>query len=105
MIHTTPFTKPQLEDALEQVGIHDYDIRLDYSGRGMYGDSCFGIVTDDGSPATLGIAFFLAAISSQPLNRIDPLDEVEDVVHLADSARTDSMGLGQVIYFPGWELA
>lgn len=43
--------------------------------------------------------------SSQPISRIDPLEEVEDVVHLADSARTDSMGLGQVIYFPGWELA
>ena len=55
--NTTPFTRDQLQDAFESVGLDgdEATIRASYSGRAMYGDSCFGIV-HRGGDQQIGLA-------------------------------------------------
>lgn len=90
--YTAPFTHAQLERALDEIGI-DYEIVTSYSGRGMYGASCFGVVTS--APVAVGVALAVAAE-----------DDVSgaDLGWIVDSARTDSMGRDLIVYFPNWQL-
>ena len=65
------------------------DIRTDYSGRGMYGESCFGI-TFDGGGNVFGFALRLG--KEHP--------ELAEKFAKAGLPRQDSMGLGTIFY---WE--
>lgn len=67
----------------------DDAIRPDYSGRGMFGDTCFGLVYDEPREAYR----FLIALARE----LD-LDTVEDM--LDTGVRQGSMGLGTIAYFP-----
>ncbi len=60
--------------------------RADYSGRGMYGDNCVGIVVSD--LLELGAA----------LSRIVEDEELRD--ELISNSRTDSMGYDTIVYWP-----
>ncbi len=63
-------------------------LETDYSGRCMYGDECIAFYVDD------------ATDFAKILVRV--VAEDEDLANeLADRIRTDSLGLGAVIYFPG----
>jgi hypothetical protein len=66
-------------------------IRVSYSGRGMYGDSCFGLYVDDQREL---VKFFIE------LTTIDQ----DTAIDLADALRTDTMGRSLIAYFPGWTL-
>ena len=69
---------------------HGYDLREDYSGRGMMGDGCIGFVTSDNG--------FTVA-----MNLVDSLkDEDNELLDIFKNAgsRTDSMGYDGIIYFP-----
>lgn len=89
----------QIENAklLELVYALDLDqdaIYPEYSGRGMYGRTCVGIVLDrytDTNQALLGVA-------------LADTFGTDDAWDIARAMRTDSMGLGTIVYFPGWEL-
>lgn len=61
-----------------------------YSGRGMYGERCIGWDVDDLSDAPMVLALAFAEF-------LDPYE----ARRLAENARTDNMGLGYIIYFPG----
>lgn len=64
------------------------EIREDYSGRGMFGDQCFGITLDGG-----GDLFKFAML----VGKNELLSEVfED----AGPPNSDSMGLGVIYYWP-----
>ena len=58
-----------------------------YSGRGMYGESCIGVVLGDASAWTLALA--LADLNNGNM----------DLFGLA-APREDSMGMGRVYYWP-----
>ena len=78
----------QINDALGEDGSC-----REYSGRGMYGRQCFGVnISRDFSE------FKLALIMVEVLG-------LERAIDMADSTRSDSMGLGSVVYWPGWTLA
>lgn len=64
----------------------DVELRTDYSGRGMYGDTCIAYVCDD--PVALGAAI------AQVLTR----DGMEDAIRDFLPSRQDSMGLSTVLY-------
>lgn len=98
----TPFTQDEFEDALDTVGIFDADVTNTYSGRCMYGDQCFGVVTD-GREALVGLAVVLAMATNTPDAEVDEL--VEQASELLRKVRGDSMGLGRIFYFPGYTLA
>lgn len=63
-----------LEETAQEVG---GDIREGYSGRGMYGDECYGIVCDDATEC-------IEVASAKGLT----------------GARTDSMGTRTIVYYP-----
>lgn len=61
------------------------DVRTNYSGRGMYGKSCYGIVADSQ-------AMMIRILMEVGLEELPPPE-------------LDSMGLGYIIYWPGIEGA
>lgn len=63
--------------------------RRDYSGRFMYGETCPGFDVEDVSAATA-----LAVAAGTVLGE-------ECAMDLAHHSRTDQMGLGIIVYFPG----
>ena len=77
-------------DALELAGLDEDALREDYSGRGMYGHECFGVVVKN----IPEIARFAAALGS--------LTECDD---LMEDAASDEMGLGLILYFPRYTLS
>lgn len=83
----------RVSQILEDEG--SYSVRS-YSGRAMYGKSCFGVDVDS-IKDMLKIMLILASDT----------EGLEDgwLHDLADNARTDSMGMGQIIYFPKYPPA
>jgi hypothetical protein len=63
------------------------DVRTDYSGRGMYGKTCVGIVVDDVDLLELG-----AAIA-------ETIEDEELRKALISGSRTDSMGYSTIVYW------
>lgn len=74
----------------------DFNIRYDYSGRGMYGKSCIGIVADHSD--LIPAAMFLYAAFVLTCNE----NEVEDyeLGNLLLNVATDGMGRQGILYFP-----
>lgn len=84
-------TEDQLIEIADEASYYgDVEPYLKYSGRGMYGDTCVGF-SGDVNEMLLGLA------ASQVLG-------VDDARTLATKARSDSMGMGVIIYFPGVSL-
>lgn len=106
--HTGSFiSRHDVHDALERVGIDgdEVEIRPSYSGRGMYGDTCWGIVASRKVHAR-----FLVALVGHFTEMLDqdggqPGDGEELVSRLAEAAEFDTMGTSSIMYFPGWRLA
>lgn len=80
-----------IRSLLDDDGI-DYSIRTDYSGRGMYGKTCFAIIT----PCSLW-RLALALFVQNP--KIDP-DVRENLEDCFDSEpREDNMGRNSQVYY------
>ena len=70
---------------------HEYEFRPAYSGRGMYGATCPGIVADkNGFDLTLELAEYA----------LEQEAELYDVTFQLRGSRTDNMGLSSITYFP-----
>ena len=89
------------------VEMSDLDFRDDYSGRCMFGATCFGIVTS--SLATVAKEFDRAlcdvmheCASDEPeVNEIaEEAEELRDM-DIFQNYCQDSMGLSYIVYFPG----
>lgn len=90
----------ELQGIVEDAGFETQS----YSGRGMYGRKClsFNLDQDDNEfDAFLSIA---ESIQSYVESHDDGL-ELEDITSYFMGAKSDSMGLGTVVYFPeiDWE--
>jgi hypothetical protein len=94
--------RSQIEQAMELAGIDLEQLRTDYSGRGMYGETCMAITMDSLSD----LAQFLVELTGMLV--ADTIgDEYPDVDEVIDPARelthklhTDSMGRSLVAYWP-----
>ena len=75
-----------LEDLAQEVGLYPEAVRTEYSGRGMYGKRCVGIVLDDVTQMLTIGAGLQEALGEIP------------------NARTDSMGRGMILYFPDLQV-
>ena len=74
-----------------------------YSGRGMYGKTCAAITFRE-----LHESFrFFARLGEQTAMDADDMDDTASaqLFKLVNASRTDSMGTGIVVYFPGWTFA
>jgi hypothetical protein len=94
-------TRKQLEALISE--IHDlwnapeFDVREDYSGRGMYGNECIGFVTDEPFKVHGAICAILSHIETQ----LDCDGEAYDGPNWTDFVPlTDSMGLSSIVYYP-----
>lgn len=74
-----------LEDAADELGL---DLRTDYSGRGMYGDECIGIVA--GSTGEVIRWFFM----------IHDLDDMLADRLVEQNMSQDSMAFDIIFYWP-----
>ncbi len=72
-----------LQAILEDAGLETRS----YSGRGMFGDKCLGIVTDD-----------VGDVFEAVINGVDD-DNRDEVARAMRGLRTDSMGLSTIVYF------
>lgn len=71
------------------------DVRTDYSGRGMYGATCVGVVVTD--------VFELGEGLEEALHVYEDDDEVVELVEYMQEHRpsTDSMAFNTIVYWPG----
>jgi hypothetical protein len=72
---------------------HDYRFYLNYSGRCMYGKKCIGFVVSQNFLVKLG---FNLAIYLQENEEDELMDYFKDYA----DARTDSMCMDIIVYFP-----
>ena len=79
----TVLTADQIDDMHEAAHTVDGEIYPDYSGRGMFGDECVGVVLKDE-----GDLFTFARL----------LDD--ELAELLGNPRWDSMGLREIAYWP-----
>lgn len=80
-------------EAAESANIDPDNIRGDYSGRGMYGSTCFGVIVANMSEF---LRFMLE------IERTDCGFDYTN--YLADWVNQDSMGYDTIYYFPGVKL-
>lgn len=85
-------TRTDVEDAINDAGLgmDDVHVRHGYSGRGMYGDKCFGIDFETNAD----MIAFVAAFSYRACQK------GEDIPEWLRDVRTDDMGRGIVAYWP-----
>ena len=90
------FAKSDILDALADADIEE-EPRWNYSGRGMYGRECFGIVgtMEDYSN-------FLLGLTTVFYDQVGDIYEARGLVHrFTECVSTDSMGYDTIFYFPG----
>lgn len=75
-----------------------YEVRS-YSGRGMSGKECLGVDLD---PNQTIMEFFADLLDACPQDEGFALDIISDALRIA---KTDSMGLGSIVYWPGVPFA
>jgi hypothetical protein len=71
---------------------------LEYSGRCMYGDKCIGFT---GVHEVSIINLMLATLDPEDDDFIGQFRFIQEML---ESARCDSMGLGRIVYFPGYSV-
>ena len=88
-------------EALERAGLDPEALHTDYSDRAMHGATCPALYLDSHAE---GYAF-MAALGAALLAGYEAgVAEAQALVEVAQTTRTDSMGLGIVIYWPGLQL-
>jgi len=81
-------TKEQVKEALWEAGLDaDEDINWNYSGAGMFGETCFGIMGDEGDLLEFAV-------------RLARMDDQMDLDWLR-RMRADSLGRRTIFYWPG----
>lgn len=89
----------------------DPDFRDDYSGRGMYGDTCFGYVGSNPGPVALELAITFAkkevegsSTNASDYGFEDSVAEIREAMSLVGAPRQDSMGLSTIYYWPNIQV-
>lgn len=91
-------TKSELLNALWNSDIDmDNGPRWGYSGRGMYGKTCFGFVGDEEQYAE----FLFALIEQNHEDDAHVSDAIQVAREFSSRVCRDSMGFETIFYFPG----
>lgn len=81
----------------------DFQIRVDYSGRGMFGEECLGIVGPNASKIIYKI--MNAIIDNYSDSEGEQLELFKELTKiLSYGYKQDSMGLQCIVYFPYVEI-
>lgn len=88
----------KIENTFEQGADEDSYLTATYSGRGMYGQKCIGVV------GTLSDFFRFVTVLALVFD-VEDIHEYEELVEeIGDAVCTDSMGRNTVYYLPGWKV-
>ena len=100
---STALDQQQFNDFCEEIAnIGEHSVRADYSGRGMYGKTCIGVESAYGSVYEGAVKLALMMVLSGDPHRQDlSWYEVQDLMNDLPNSRSDSMGMGMIVYFPG----
>lgn len=79
---------------LQQVLAEETKLRGNYSGRGMCGETCLAFTGEWGT---------LNAVASVIESLADDPERLREFADLLSDARTDTCGLGEIVYFPHWD--
>ena len=73
-----------------------------YSGRGMFGDACLGIELNQET----SLSKFYGELIYHIYNNSEDIspDDIREITSAIERAKTDSMGLGTILYFPYTEF-
>jgi hypothetical protein len=91
-----------IEDALLELRDNEDGINLDYSGRGMFGKTCFAISFDNAAEL-YRFGFILGRAAMEAEEDYSPT-LTSNLEALIDRTKIDSLGTGIVAYFPGFTL-
>jgi len=69
-----------------------FDLRLNYSGRSMYGRTCPGVTVEDAREVYAALADFDADCP--------PMDDDPTASDIIRKCRVDNMGLDLIVYLP-----
>lgn len=89
--------KSDLGYALYNANLGEDDTRLDYSGKGMYGKTCFGIVGTLENLLLFAVEIARQVEAAEQTGEDHPLDDFLCRIH---EVSTDSMGRSQIFYWP-----
>ena len=97
-------------NARELIELTDYTPRK-YSGRAMYGKQCLGVEIDRYESPYEFFAALIENAAEEAVERLDDEGEVavydtfEEVSRMMRRTRSDSLGLGMILYWPHipWE--
>lgn len=84
-------------DVLNCYSSNELYVEDDYSGRGMYGETCFGIVGNEDDLINF------ATVISWRLGIKQDINTFGDFNRLMSAKTVDSMGLDTIWYFPGFQ--
>ncbi len=86
----TILTASEVEGILDYCNLEYHTFRNTYSGRYMYGEWCIGFDLDSAKDIA-----FIALAAAEFMGE-------DEVIEFINTARTDSMGMGIIVYFPGY---
>lgn len=86
-----------LNDILDDADLEFQSVYVDYSGRGMYGDKCFGII---GNLHTYAV-FLIAATA---ILNTEEYGWGGELLEALANPRVDSLGRESIYYFPSLEI-
>lgn len=97
----TTISRSDFEDALQDAGYES--LYEGYSGRGMFGATCIGVVTGSG-PESVKRALLQAAERIREEDEADRDDLADILEAMAGRMSWDNLGFDLVVYFPGFDL-
>lgn len=101
-------SKDILVDAAFDAGLEPNDVRIDYSGRAMYGDRCIGIVGDIEECKRFERALQAKLYIDEHEGDDDIESTIRDFVDWCDHrfprSSQDNMGLSMILYWPSLEF-
>lgn len=86
----------EFAELIESAG---YEVRS-YSGRGMFGKQCIGVSTDDVFELIANITKEIVDTDIEPVSRDSSTVRLNEWIELMTQIRTDSLGRGEIIYWP-----
>jgi hypothetical protein len=95
-------TKAKFMEAVSHTEENHDDIRLreGYSGRGMYGETCYGVVGDETALAEFETALALLTVMDDLDDEVNGYTALNALTDVQDMRREDSMGLDRIYYYP-----
>jgi len=94
---TQEFAEELFSEAAQHFGEIRLDVRLGYSGREMYGGNCLGVVTNKVVGLMVAVGLVLGDQWQDGGHQVNDIDRLIDAMM---HARTDSMGLDTIVYWP-----